>query len=159
VPAQVGTILVYHIKVRGKPPCPQNDRPGQEGVLLTGFLMHRDHTSNTAVFDNEFLHWHGGDPVCKPPGQRVFIQRVPQSAATASRLVPAWHAVAFLLREAVPLHATLAPPLVEVRIRVFNIEARPRLIRSTLTPRNPVIEGQVWGVFNAMLALQPCADA
>jgi hypothetical protein len=51
------------------------------------------------------------------------------------------------------------PPLVEVRIRVFDITARPRLIRSTLTPHNPVIEGQVWRVFDAMLPLQPRADA
>src|SRR5205823_13840789 len=69
------------------------------------------------------------------------------------------YAVAFLLIEAVPLHAACDPPLVEVRIRVFNIESCPRLIRRALAPRNPVLEGQVRCVFDAMLALQPRADA
>src|SRR5215510_7916279 len=88
----------------------------------------------------------------------MFIQRVPQPTTAAGRSVPAWHAVAFLLIEAVPLHAALDAPLVKVRIRVFDIEAHPRLICSTLTPRNPVLEGQVRRVCDAVLALQPRAD-
>src|SRR5215510_14849883 len=113
--------------------------------------MNRKHTGDSAVFDDEVVRWHVGDPVCQTLGQRVLIQRVPQPATTAGRSMPAWHAVAFLLIEAIPLHAALDSPLVEVRIRVFNIEARPLLIRCTLTPRNPVIEGQVRRVFDAML--------
>jgi hypothetical protein len=143
VPVQVGTIRVHHVEVRGEPPCPQNNCPGQESVLLAGLLMHCNHASNPAVFDDEIVRRHGGDPVCQTLGQRVLIQRVPQPATTAGRSVPAWHAVTFLLIEAIPLHAACDPPLVEVRIRVFNVKARPLLIRGTLTPRNPVIEGQV----------------
>src|SRR5215510_14520796 len=105
--------------------------------------MNRKHTGDSAVFDDEVVRWHVGDPVCQTLGQRVLIQRVPQPATTASRSVPAWHAVAFLLIEAIPLHAALDPPLIEVRIRVFDIKACPRLIRLTLTPRNPVLEGQL----------------
>src|SRR5215813_13770630 len=73
--------------------------------------------------------------------------------------MPAWHAIAFLLIEAVPLHAAFNRPLVEVGIRVFDIEARPRLVRSSLTPHNPIIESQVRRVCDALLALQPRADA
>src|SRR5262249_7839701 len=92
-------------------------------------------------------------------GQRMLIQRVPQPTTATGRSVPAWHTVAFLLIEAVPLHAAFDAPLVEVRIRMFDIETCPRLICGTLTPRNPVIESQIRRVFDAMLALQPGADA
>lgn len=121
--------------------------------------MYRDYASDPAVIDDEVVRRHAGDPVCQAPGQRVLIQRVPQPTAAAGRSVPAWHAVAFLLREGIPLDAAFDPPLVEVRVRVFDIESRPRLIRVTPTPRNPVIEGQVRRVFDAMLALQQRADA
>src|SRR5262249_7329479 len=92
-------------------------------------------------------------------GQGVLIQRIPQPTTATGRSVPAWHAVAFLLIEAIPLYAAFNPPLVEVGIGVFDIKARPRLIRRALTPRNPVFEGQVRGVCDAILALQPRADA
>jgi hypothetical protein len=121
--------------------------------------MYRDDASNPAIFDDEIVRRHGGDPVCQAFGQRMLIQRIPQPPAPAGRSVPAWHTVAFLLIEAVPLHAACDPPLIELRIRVLDIETRPRLIRGTLTPRNPVIEGQVWCIFDAMLALQLRADA
>src|SRR5512145_2402339 len=121
--------------------------------------MHCDHASDPAVFDDEVIGRHGGDPVGQALCPRVFIQRIPQPTTAAGRSVPSWHTIAFLLHEAVPLHAMFDPPLIEVRIRVFDIAARPLLIRSTLTPRNPVIEGQVWRVCDAMLPLQPRADA
>src|SRR5262249_4291854 len=127
--------------------------------LLATLLMYRDDASNPAVFDDEVVRRPGGDPVCQAFGQRVLIQRIPQPTATAGWSVPAWHTVAFLLIEAVPLHAAGDPPLVQIRIRVFDIEARPCLVCRTLTARNPVIKGQVWCVFDAMLALQPRADA
>ena len=65
VPVQIGTIRVHHVEVRGKPPCPQNDRPGQEGVLFASLLMHCDDASDLAVFDDEVVRRHGGDPVCQ----------------------------------------------------------------------------------------------
>src|SRR5262249_36309366 len=135
------------------------NRLAQEGLLLTGLLMHRDDAHNLAIFDDEIVRCHGRDPVRQALGQGVLIQRVPQPAATAGRPVPAWHAVAFLLREPVPLHAACPAPLVAGRVRVFDKEARPGLIRAPLTPDNPVIEGEVWRVFNAMLALQWRANA
>src|SRR5215831_11935660 len=88
----------------------------------------------------------------------MLIQRMPQPTTATGRSVPAWHAVAFLLIEAIPLHAAFNAPLVQVSVRVFDIEARPRLIRGPLAPRNPVLEGQVWRVCDAMLTLQPRAD-
>ena len=78
-------------------------------MLLAGLLMHRENASDPAVFDDEVMRWHGGEPVCQTPGQRVLIQRIPQPTTTAGRSVPAWHAVAFLLIEAVPLHAASIP--------------------------------------------------
>src|SRR5215472_4616161 len=120
--------------------------------------MHRHHASNPAIFDDEVVRRHAGDPVGQAVGQGVLIQRIPQPTTATGRSVPAWHAVAFLLIEAIPLHAAFNAPLVQVSVRVFDIEARPRLIRGPLAPRNPVLEGQVWRVCDAMLTLQPRAD-
>src|SRR5262245_28707377 len=121
--------------------------------------MHRDHTSDPAVFNDEILHRHGGNPVAQAPGQGVLIQRVPQPTTATGRSMPAWHTVAFLLIEAVPLHAAFDGPLVEVGMRVFDIEARPCLICGPLTPGHPVLEGQIRRVVDAMLALQSRANA
>src|SRR5262249_35158935 len=144
---------------RGETPSPQNDCSGQEGPLNAGLLMYRNHTSNPAAFDNEVVRCHASDPVGQAVCQSVLVQRIPQPTTATGWSVPAWHAVAFLLIEAVPLHAAFDPPLVEVGIRVLDIEARPRLVRGTLTPRSPVLECQVRRVCDAMLVLQPCTNA
>src|SRR5262245_23620221 len=113
--------------------------------------MYRNDASNPAVFDDEVVRRNGCNPVCEAFAYRMFVESIPQTTATAGRSLPAYHTITFLLIKTVPLHSSVNHPLVNICIRLFSIESRPRLVCRTLTECNPVIKGQVRCVFVAML--------
>ena len=71
---------------------------------------------------------------------------------------PAQHGVAFLDFQVDPLHAHAFGPVIEIVQGVLDVVAGPDFVGRRTAPRDPVVEGEVGGVMDAVLLLQRRSD-
>src|SRR5262249_35905238 len=57
-----------------------------------------------------------------------------------------------------PLRTTGLGPMIEVMESVLEIKSRPHFVGGALAPLDPIFEGEIGGVFNALGFLQRCSD-
>ena len=93
-------------------------------------------------------------------GQRFggLDQRRHQAESVVVRPVPAQHAVAFLNFHVDPFGAAALGPVIEIVQRVFEIIARPHFVGRAAAPFDPVFEGEIRRVLDALRFLQRRAD-
>src|SRR4029434_3388567 len=72
--------------------------------------------------------------------------------------MPAEDAIAFLKLHIDPLCATSLGPVIEVMESVLEIKSRPHFVGGALSPLDPIFEGEIGGIFNALGFLQRHSD-
>src|SRR5262245_47741605 len=72
--------------------------------------------------------------------------------------MPAQDAIAFLKLHIDPLRATVLGPVIEVMESMLEIKSRPDFVGGALAPLDPIFEGEIGGIFNALGFLQRRSD-
>ena len=72
--------------------------------------------------------------------------------------MPAQHAVAFLKFHIDPFGAAALGPVIKIVQRMLEIKARPNFVGCAAAPLDPIFEGEVRRVFDALRFLQRRAD-
>src|SRR5262249_60798818 len=72
--------------------------------------------------------------------------------------MPAQDPIAFLRFHIDPLCTTVLGPVIEVMESVLEIKPRPHFVGSSLAPLDPIFEGEIRGIFNALGFLQRRSD-
>src|SRR5215475_13262685 len=72
--------------------------------------------------------------------------------------MPAQDPIAFLKFHIDPLCTTVLGPVIEVMESVLEIKPRPHFVGSALAPLDPIFEGEIGGIFNALGFLQRRSD-
>src|SRR5262249_38444552 len=91
-------------------------------------------------------------------GEETVDQPGHQALAVALGARPAQHRVPLLDLEVDPFRAEALGPMIEIVQRVLDVVAGPDLVGRRAAPRDPVAEGEVRRIVDAMLLLQRRAD-
>ena len=152
-----GIELEHHVDVRVEAAGRHDDGLAAHGHRLAGLGMAALQAGDAAVLEREPSDLGLGNDLAA-----LLAEAVDEAGHQAETIAlgpgPAVHGVALLDLHVDPLHAEAFGPVIEIMQRVLDVVTGPDHVGRRTAPRDPVLEGQVGGVVDAVLPLQRRPD-
>src|SRR5712692_3746483 len=124
---------------------------------LLSLVRRCDATNSTVLSEQPAGDGRGHDRDIRQ-GLGCFDKCRHESQAVVFGPVPTVHAIAFLKLHVSPLGTTALGPVIKVMKRMLEVKPCPHFIGCATSPFNPIYEGHVRRVVNALCLLQRCSD-
>jgi hypothetical protein len=157
VVSESGIELEHHLEVRVEATGCHHDSLAADGDRLASLGITTFQTGDAAALEPQRRNLRLGNDLAALLTE-AFDEVSHQAQTVALGPGPAPHGVAFLGFEVDPLHAEAFGPVVEIVERVLDVVAGPDRVGRRTSPFDPVLEGQVGCVMDAVLQLQWRSD-